>query len=444
LYRDAANGLNGLPVASFPNNKHIISASVPTFNDFSIFIVWKMDQSGIDAGSTPIAKYVTGTGTAGREWAFWWDTTLASGAGLLNTTTTQNGSTVSRSTYLFPAPTTDYVVSAVVKTGTSAPLWQDGSWDPGGAVHATLIQYNSPMSLGGTSTATNNFLHGAIAEAIVYNRGVHDAERIVTQNYLTAKWGRTLVAEDVYAGDDNATGDYDRVVIGIGQSLGTKLSTSHGSGLRLSESGSTLDTDGEFALAGHKTTTNSLTTSDIGSLSGVNQRWSRTWFVDRTGDVGTTLQFDFSDGGLGAPGSGTFSLLYSATNAFNFSVLATTSTVTNGDQVSFDLPISFADGYYTLGLATVSAHPGDFDGDGDVDGADFVAWQTNFPTATGATLAQGDADGDGDVDGADFVVWQTNFPFTPGPGTSPVPEPHSLLLAIAGGLFVARWRKLRE
>jgi hypothetical protein len=67
--------------------------------------------------------------------------------------------------------------------------------------------------------------------------------------------------------------------------------------------------------------------------------------------------------------------------------------------------------------------PGDFDGDGDVDGADFVAWQTNFPTASGATIAQGDADADGDVDGADFVVWQTNFPFTPGGGTTPVPEP---------------------
>jgi hypothetical protein len=60
--------------------------------------------------------------------------------------------------------------------------------------------------------------------------------------------------------------------------------------------------------------------------------------------------------------------------------------------------------------------PGDFDGDGDVDGADFVVWQTNFPKASGATIVDGDADGDGDVDGADFVVWQTNFPYAPSPG----------------------------
>jgi hypothetical protein len=80
--------------------------------------------------------------------------------------------------------------------------------------------------------------------------------------------------------------------------------------------------------------------------------------------------------------------------------------------------------------AVVAAQPGDFDGDGDVDGADFVAWQTNFPKATGATLAEGDADGDGDVDGADFVVWQTNFPFSPAPGATPVPEPAAWLLGL--------------
>jgi hypothetical protein len=95
---------------------------------------------------------------------------------------------------------------------------------------------------------------------------------------------------------------------------------------------------------------------------------------------------------------------------------------------------------YAEAISNVTAHPGDFDGDGDVDGADFVAWQTNFPTASGATLAQGDADGDGDVDGADFVVWQTNFPFTPGAGAAPVPEPSAWMLALValGGVCVAR------
>jgi hypothetical protein len=93
------------------------------------------------------------------------------------------------------------------------------------------------------------------------------------------------------------------------------------------------------------------------------------------------------------------------------------------------------------------AVPGDFDGDNDVDGADFVAWQTNFPKASGATLAQGDADNDADVEGADFVVWQTNFPTPSGPGV--VPEPSTFTLAgVACGcvcflLLRRRVRRLR-
>jgi hypothetical protein len=90
---------------------------------------------------------------------------------------------------------------------------------------------------------------------------------------------------------------------------------------------------------------------------------------------------------------------------------------------------------------TVVPMPGDFDADGDVDGADFTTWQTNFPKFSGATLAQGDADGDGDVDGADFVVWQTNFPFTPVPGASPVPEPGAGIALLVAALCLAAWRR---
>jgi hypothetical protein len=134
-------------------------------------------------------------------------------------------------------------------------------------------------------------------------------------------------------------------------------------------------------------------------------------------------------------------------------------TTTNTGSTNFAslLNATFSNGTFSTSIGTgadlgdiflnftagVTLQPGDFDGDGDVDGADFVAWQTNFPKSTGATLAQGDADGDGDVDGADFVVWQTNFPFTPSPGASPVPEPGTLLLAAisAVGLFALRRRK---
>jgi hypothetical protein len=86
---------------------------------------------------------------------------------------------------------------------------------------------------------------------------------------------------------------------------------------------------------------------------------------------------------------------------------------------------------------------GDFDGDGDVDGADFIAWQTNFPKETGATLAEGDADDDDDVDGADFAIWQSGFPTEPSPGVATVPEPQSVaLFAVASAILL--FRRLRR
>ncbi|MCC7085473.1 MAG: PEP-CTERM sorting domain-containing protein [Pirellulales bacterium] len=115
--------------------------------------------------------------------------------------------------------------------------------------------------------------------------------------------------------------------------------------------------------------------------------------------------------------------------------------------------ITFDETNGILGLALNSAFqmpllPGDFDVDGDVDGADFVAWQIHFPTASGATLATGDADGDGDVDGADFVAWQTHFPTVPAVGAALVPEPGTFALfavAIAGlAIFAARPQILRS
>jgi hypothetical protein len=101
---------------------------------------------------------------------------------------------------------------------------------------------------------------------------------------------------------------------------------------------------------------------------------------------------------------------------------------------------NFGERTWYEGVGFQSFVPGDFDSDGDVDGADFVAWQTNFPKASGAVLAEGDADADGDVDGADFVVWQTNFPFTPGGGAAPVPEPAAgwLVLAALGSVGLRR------
>jgi hypothetical protein len=73
----------------------------------------------------------------------------------------------------------------------------------------------------------------------------------------------------------------------------------------------------------------------------------------------------------------------------------------------------------------------DFDEEGDVDGADFLAWQRGLGINGGATLAQGDANYDGTVDDLDLIVWQQQFGTT-GVLAAVVPEPAAAMLLLVG------------
>ncbi len=63
----------------------------------------------------------------------------------------------------------------------------------------------------------------------------------------------------------------------------------------------------------------------------------------------------------------------------------------------------------TSSVTVTALAPGDFNGDGKVDGVDFLNWQSHYPTSSGATCDHGDANGDGKVDGVDFLVWQSHY-----------------------------------
>jgi len=67
--------------------------------------------------------------------------------------------------------------------------------------------------------------------------------------------------------------------------------------------------------------------------------------------------------------------------------------------------------------------PGDFNGDGVVDGTDLGKWQENYGENASGIQSQGDADLDKDVDGADFFQWQRNFSTNPQSSAEAIPEP---------------------
>ncbi|MBN1853463.1 MAG: hypothetical protein JW829_12090 [Pirellulales bacterium] len=119
-----------------------------------------------------------------------------------------------------------------------------------------------------------------------------------------------------------------------------------------------------------------------------------------------------------------------------------------GDQIEFaSIEHGTIPGPTLESLPVGGVLPGDFDADGDVDGNDFLAWQTGFGIQVGALPADGDANGDGRVDRDDYLVWEGNFGLSTesgtsaagtgfsGGGISQIPEPSAagLILILAAG-----------
>lgn len=121
------------------------------------------------------------------------------------------------------------------------------------------------------------------------------------------------------------------------------------------------------------------------------------------------------------------------------SFLATLDTAAAGSFAA-SYTLNFSDenivGAANLGSLTltltgmVAAEPistADFDGDGDVDGDDFLAWQRGLGSVGSAELGDGDANGDQSVDGLDLLVWQNQFAAAGATPAIAVPEPRNLV-----------------
>jgi hypothetical protein len=98
----------------------------------------------------------------------------------------------------------------------------------------------------------------------------------------------------------------------------------------------------------------------------------------------------------------------------------------------------------TTGELSVVEATADFDGDGDVDGADFLSWQSGYGAAGPNLEGQGDANGDGAIDALDLAAWQSQYLAMPS-GAVGVPEPTSALLSLVlAGIGFSAGRQMRS
>lgn len=149
--------------------------------------------------------------------------------------------------------------------------------------------------IGGNGSGGGNKFTGAIAEVYKFTKVLSDAERIIIDNYLSAKYGTTLDANDLYTHDNAGAGNFDHNVAGIGQADdGSNHTDSQGTGIVRLNNPRDLD-DGEFLFWGEEDKTPDYSFSQ--NTVTYTQQLNSTWRARRAGgNVGRVdISFDITN-----------------------------------------------------------------------------------------------------------------------------------------------------
>lgn len=217
----------------------------------------------------------------------------------------------------------------------------------------TILDSDQPVTLGALNDDYSSFMGADYAEVIHYNYALNTAEKNIVNNYLSAKYDISIGANDFYAQDDVANGDFDFNVAGIGQaSDGTNHTDARGSGIVRMNTPSSLSND-DYLFWGQDA--NKPTYSFSTNTSPAFEKLNSSWRVDKTNDLGTvSIDIDITDISLASKSSSDPLLLViddssdfsSPTMVYELTVVGNSATASG---------IDFTDGdYFTLGYGSIS------------------------------------------------------------------------------------------
>jgi hypothetical protein len=183
-------------------------------------------------------------------------------------------------------------------SGGNLAVWKDGTES-----YTTTFQSGTAITSGGSLSIAgeqdsvdggyvDSQAHtGDYSEVIVYDVYLNDAQQIIVSNYLSAKYDISI-SNDFYTMDNNANGDFDFNVAGIGQATdGSFHFDSQGNGIIRMYNPSSLD-DNDYLFWGRDNTSDYTFATNT---SNYQERISTDWRVSKQNDVGTvTVEVDFT------------------------------------------------------------------------------------------------------------------------------------------------------
>jgi len=327
-----ASGLNGGPVVRFHGSGDIISTNLSI-------------NSSVFPNLTVIAVYspqTTNSGGVFGEDNGGWDRFMLDASGLPSLVSNGDGPTYNIPG-IYPAGgsvITSIIYQVGVTNGTTV--------NANGTTESTITTTSNPQTsnnLGlasiGDGSGNYNF-HGDIAELMIFGAAVNAAQRIIIDNYLSAKYNIPLTTGDIYTQDDAANGNYDFDVAGIGRIDASNINAdARGGGMVEMLNPSNL-VDNEFLFWGHDGgAAVANNTTDV--PAGVQARFGRVWRVSERNtantadvDVGNVdIRFDLT--GLGSVNASDLRLLIDANNngLFNDDAPISGATAVGGNIYQF-------------------------------------------------------------------------------------------------------------